>query len=144
MQFEYLLNNNYLNSFMAPPSLFLSVSILAHFSDHWWCNYSALVSGVRFKKLYFRAIWCKLKTGSKYSGRYRLCSRTRPVTNLKGRSFLNCDNTARIPNHVQLYIDTVVDDDDADNNEWDPDFSKSLKVPKKQNPPNSHSNNSPR
>ena len=35
MRFEYLLNNNYLNSFMTPPSLFLSVSILAHFSGHW-------------------------------------------------------------------------------------------------------------
>ena len=33
---------------------------------------------MRFKKLYFGAIWRKLKIGSKYSGRYRLCSRTRP------------------------------------------------------------------
>ena len=37
---------------------------------------------MRFKKLYFGAIWRELKTGSKYSGRYRLCSRTRPAYNL--------------------------------------------------------------
>ena len=36
---------------------------------------------------------------------------------------MNCDNTARIPNQVQTDIDTVVDDDDADNNECDTDFS---------------------
>ena len=41
---------------------------------------------------------------------------------------MNCDNTARIPNQVQSEIDTVVDDDDADNNECDPDFSIPLKV----------------
>ena len=38
-------------------------------------------------------------------------------------SFLNCDKTARIPNQVQSDIGTVVDDDDADNNECDPDFA---------------------
>ena len=41
---------------------------------------------------------------------------------------MNCDNTARIPNQVQSDIDTVVDDDDADNNECDPDFSIPSKV----------------
>ena len=41
---------------------------------------------------------------------------------------MNCENTARIPNQVQSDIDTVVDDDDADNNECDPDFSISSKV----------------
>ena len=33
-----------------------------------------------------------------------------------------------IPNQVQSDIETVVDDDDADNNECDPDFSIPLKV----------------
>ena len=41
---------------------------------------------------------------------------------------MNCDNTARIPNQVQSDIDTVVDDDHADNNECVPDFSIPLKV----------------
>ena len=41
---------------------------------------------------------------------------------------MNFDNTARIPNQVQSDIDTVVDDDDPDNNECDPDFSIPLKV----------------
>ena len=41
---------------------------------------------------------------------------------------MNCDNTARIPNQVQSDIDTVVDGDDADNNECDPDFSIPLQV----------------
>ena len=41
---------------------------------------------------------------------------------------MNCDNTARIPNQVQSDIDTVFDDNDADNNECDPDFSIPLKV----------------
>ena len=45
------------------------------------------------------------------------------LTNLKGRSFLNCANSARISNQVQWDIDTVVDDD-ADNNECDPDPRK--------------------
>ena len=53
---------------------------------------------------------------------------TREIPKLKGRSFLNFDNTARISNHVQSDIDTVVDDDAADNNECDPDFSKPLMV----------------
>ena len=54
----------------------------------------------------------------------RSCNTCRfELTNLKGRSFLNCDNTARIPNQVQSDIDNVVDDDDADNNESDPDLS---------------------
>ena len=44
------------------------------------------------------------------------------------RSFLNGENTARTPNQVQSDIDTVVDDDDADNNECDTDFSILLKV----------------
>ena len=39
---------------------------------------------------------------------------------------MNCDNTARIPDQVQSDIDTVVDDDDADNNECDTDFSVPL------------------
>ena len=37
-------------------------------------------------------------------------------------------STARIPHQVQSNVDTVVDDDDADNNECDPDFSIPLKV----------------
>ena len=41
---------------------------------------------------------------------------------------MNCDNIARIPNQVQLDIDNVVDDGDADYNEYDPDFSIPLKV----------------
>ena len=41
---------------------------------------------------------------------------------------MNCDNTAMIPNQVQWDINTVVDDDDADNNECDPDFPIPLKV----------------
>ena len=41
---------------------------------------------------------------------------------------MNCDDTARIPNQVESDIDTVVDDDDADRNECDPDFSIPLKV----------------
>ena len=41
---------------------------------------------------------------------------------------MNCDNTARISNQVQSDIDTVVDDDDAYNNDCDPDFSIPLKV----------------
>ena len=41
---------------------------------------------------------------------------------------MNCDNTARIPNQVQSNIDTAVDNDDADNNECDRDFSIPLKV----------------
>ena len=40
---------------------------------------------------------------------------------------MNCNNIARIPNQVQSDIDTVVDDDDADNNECHPDFSIPLK-----------------
>ena len=59
----------------------------------------------------------------------QICNTCRfELTNLKGRSFLNCDNTARIPNQVHLDIDTVVDDGDADNYKCDPDFSISLKV----------------
>ena len=50
------------------------------------------------------------------------------LTNLKGRSFLNCNNTARIPNQDQSDIDTVDDDDNADNNECDPNFPIPLKV----------------
>ena len=50
------------------------------------------------------------------------------LNNLKARSFLNCYNTARILNQVQSVIDTVVDDNDADNNKCDPDFSIPLKV----------------
>ena len=34
MRFEYLLNNNDLDSFIKLRSIFLSVSILAHLSDH--------------------------------------------------------------------------------------------------------------
>ena len=41
---------------------------------------------------------------------------------------MNWNNTARIPNQVQSDIDTVVDDDDADNNECDLDFPIPLKV----------------
>ena len=41
---------------------------------------------------------------------------------------MNGNNTARIPNQVQSDIDTVVDGDDADNNECDPDISIPLKV----------------
>ena len=41
---------------------------------------------------------------------------------------MNCNNTARIHNQVQSDIDTLVDDDDAHNNECDPDFSIPLKV----------------
>ena len=41
---------------------------------------------------------------------------------------MNWDNIARIPNQVQLDIDTVVDNRDADNNDYDPDFSIPLKV----------------
>ena len=44
---------------------------------------------------------------------------------------MNCDNTARIPNQVQSDIDTVVDDDDVDNNECDPDFFITFKGSKK-------------
>ena len=40
---------------------------------------------------------------------------------------MNCDDTARIPNQVQSDFDTAVDNDDADNNECDPDFSIPLK-----------------
>ena len=54
----------------------------------------------------------------------QICNTCRfELTNLKRRSFLNCDNTARISNQVQSDIDTVIHDDDADNNECDPDFS---------------------
>ena len=50
----------------------------------------------------------------------QICNTCRfELTNLKGRSFLDCENTARIPNQVQRDIDTVVDDDDVDNNECD-------------------------
>ena len=41
---------------------------------------------------------------------------------------MNCDKSARISNEVQSDIDNVVDDNDADNNECDQDFSISLKV----------------
>ena len=59
----------------------------------------------------------------------QICNTCRfELTNLKGRLFLNFDNTARIPNQVQSDIDTVVDDDAADNNECDTDFSIPLKV----------------
>ena len=59
----------------------------------------------------------------------KICNTCRfELNNLRGRSFLNCDNTARIPNQVQSDIDTVVDEDYADNNECDPDFSIPLKV----------------
>ena len=59
----------------------------------------------------------------------QICSTCRfELTNLKGRSFLNCDNTARIPNQVQSDIDTVHDNNDADNNECDLDFLIPFKV----------------
>ena len=41
---------------------------------------------------------------------------------------MNCDNTARNPTQFQSDIGTLVDDDDADSNEFDPDFSIHLKV----------------
>ena len=59
----------------------------------------------------------------------QICNTCRfELTKIEGRSFLNCDNTTRIANQVQSHIDTVVDDDDADNNECDPDFLIPLKV----------------
>ena len=59
----------------------------------------------------------------------QICNKCRfELANLKGRSFLNCDNTASIPNQVQSDIDTVVDDDHADNNECDSGFSIPLEI----------------
>ena len=59
----------------------------------------------------------------------QICNTCRfELTNSKERSFLICDNTARIPNQVQSDIDTVVNDDDAGNNKCNPDFSIPLKV----------------
>ena len=60
----------------------------------------------------------------------QICNTCRfELTYLKGRSFLNCDNTVTIPNQVQSDIDdSVVDDDDVDNNECDSDFSMPSKV----------------
>ena len=41
---------------------------------------------------------------------------------------MNCDNTARIPNQAQSDIDTLADNDIAENNECDPDFLIPFKV----------------